>query len=308
MAMDLWQLHIFCKVIELKSFSKAGEAVHLSQPTVSNHIKDLENHFGCRLIDRLAKEAVPTSAGRLLHRYARRLISLKDEAESALAEFQGRVKGNLHIGGSTIPGSFILPEVIGRFNQQYPDVMISLTIASTDRIIKQVADGALELGLVGAAAAEAQIRQEWVLEDRMGLVVPPTHRWSQRKKVPISELPTEPFILRESGSGTLQSLEENLVAEGLRIDSFRVVARMGSTQAVCQAIKHGIGISIVSRLAVSDELKAGTLKVLKIEGLNLRRSFYLTRHKHRSLSPLARAFSEFLIHEFGKDAQSSARR
>lgn len=305
--MDLWQLHIFCKVIELKSFSKAGEAVHLSQPTVSNHIKDLENHFGCRLIDRLAKEAVPTSAGRLLHRYARRLLSLKDEAESALAEFQGRVKGNLHIGGSTIPGSYILPQVIGKFNEQYPDVMISLTIHSTERIIKLVADGTLELGLVGAIAAESQIRQEWVLEDRMGLVIPPTHRWSHRERVVLSELPAEPFILRESGSGTLQSLEENLNAEGLRIDSFRVVARMGSTQAVCQAIKHGIGISIVSRLAVSDELKAGTLKVIKIEGLNLKRNFYLTRHKYRSQSPLARAFSDFLVREFETSAQSAAR-
>ena len=304
--MDLWQLHIYCKVIELKSFSKAGEAVHLSQPTVSSHIKDLEDHFGCRLIDRLAKEAVPTAAGRLLYQYAIRLLSLKDETESALAEFQGRVKGNLQIGGSTIPGSHILPQIIGKFKQQHPDVMISLTIDSTEKIVRAVGDGSLELGLVGATTAERQIRQDWILEDQMRLIVPTSHRWSQRKRVLLSELPLEPFILRESGSGTLQSLEESLNAEGLRIDSLKVVAKMGSTQAVCQAIKHGIGISIVSKLAVSEELGTGTLKALRIDGLNLKRSFYLTRHRHRTLSPLGSAFSEFLLREIGTDARSPA--
>ena len=106
--MDLWQLLIFCKVVEFKSFSKAGRAVHLSQPTVSSHIKDLEDHFDCRLIDRLAKEALPTKAGLLLYRYARRLISLRDETESAMAAFKGKVKGSLNLGGSTIPGAFVL--------------------------------------------------------------------------------------------------------------------------------------------------------------------------------------------------------
>jgi DNA-binding transcriptional LysR family regulator len=304
--MDIWQLHIYRKVIELKSFSKAGEAVHLSQPTVSSHIKDLEAHFGSRLVDRLAREAVPTAAGRLLYQYAVRLLSLKDEMESALAEFQGRVKGTLRIGGSTIPGIHILPQVVGKFNRQHPEVIISLTIKSTEKIIQEVADGSLELGLVGAMTEQRQIRQDWVLEDQLRLVVAPSHRWSRRKRVRLHELPREPFILRESGSGTLQSLEENLNAEGLQTASFKVVAKMGSTQAVCQAIKHGVGVSIVSQLAVSDEIKSGTLRALEIEGLNLKRHFYLTRHRHRTLSPLGRAFSDFLIRELGKDARPPA--
>ena len=112
--MDLWQLHIFCKVVDLKSFSRAGRAVHLSQPTVSSHIKDLEAHFDCRLIDRLAKEAVPTKAGLLLYRYAKRMIALREETESAMAEFKGQVKGSLNLGGSTIPGAFVLPAFFAR--------------------------------------------------------------------------------------------------------------------------------------------------------------------------------------------------
>lgn len=303
--MDLWQLHIFCKVVELKSFSKAGEAVHLSQPTVSSHIKDLEDHFACRLIDRLSKEAIPTTAGRLLYQYAQRLIALKDETESALAEFQGKVKGNLHIGGSTIPGCHILPQIIGKFSQAFPEVIVTLTIESTEKIIKLVTEGTLEVGIVGALTADRQIQQDWVLEDQLRLIVPRSHRWSRRKAVVLRELLSEPFILRESGSGTRQSLQENLLAEGVQLEAFRIVAKMGSTQAVCQAIKHGIGISIVSQLAVSEDIAAGALKALKIEGLNLERSFYLTRHKLRSLSPRGKVFSEFLLDELGTSAQSA---
>ena len=113
--MDLWQLHIFCKVVENSSFSKAGDLVHLSQPTVSSHIKDLEDHIGCRLIDRLPKKAVPTKAGQLLYTYARRLLALRNETEEALAAFQGTVKGRLILGGSTIPGAYILPRAVGLF-------------------------------------------------------------------------------------------------------------------------------------------------------------------------------------------------
>ena len=144
--MDLWQLNIFCKVIELKGFSKAGNAVHLSQPTVSSHIKDLENHFECQLIDRLGKKAVPTKAGELLYRYAHKLIALRDEVESAMAEFHGNIKGRLVIGGSTIPGEYILPKHIGGFTMDYPRVSIALQIGDTENIIQDVLAGFLELG------------------------------------------------------------------------------------------------------------------------------------------------------------------
>ena len=147
--MDLWQLNIFCKVIEFKSFSKAGNVVHLSQPTVSSHIKDLETHFGCRLIDRLAKEAIPTKAGELLYAYARKLIALKDETETALAEFQGNLRGRLVVGGSTIPGVYILPRMVGAFVAAYPNVTTAIRIGDTEGIVGDIAGGHLEIGIVG---------------------------------------------------------------------------------------------------------------------------------------------------------------
>jgi DNA-binding transcriptional LysR family regulator len=292
--MDLWQLHIFCRVVECKSFSKAAEAVHLSQPTVSSHIKDLEEHFGCLLVDRMSKEAAPTQAGRLLYGYARRMLALREEAETALAQHQGRMQGHLVIGGSTIPGGYLLPRVIGKFKVEHPQIRPSLIIADTQRIIAGVVEGTIELGVVGAESRDRNILQERLIDDQMRLIVPADHPWAGLKKVLLDRLLSEPFIVRERGSGTLKSIQERLQQRGRRVEELNIVAEMGSTEAVRQGIKDGIGVSILSTLAVAEDIEAGALKALSIEGLNLTRGLYLTRHRQRSLSPLAAAFAEFL--------------
>ncbi len=292
--MDLWQLNVFCKVVEQKSFSRAGLAVHLSQPTVSSHIKDLEDHFGCVLIDRLGKEALPTKAGSLLYRYARKLLALRDETETAMSQLQGKIKGRLSIGGSTIPGGFILPRVIGEFSRKFPEVTVSMIVGDTEHILNEILSGELELGIVGAGTNSKKIVQQKFLDDDMRLIVPATHRWAGRKHVRLKELFEEPFIIREKGSGTLKSIKNSLGKKDFGIDDFKIVAEMGSTMSVIQGVKQHVGVSIVSEISVADDLNTGTLRALDVEGLNLKRSFYLTRHKMRSLSPLGEAFLMFL--------------
>ena len=292
--MDLWQLKIFCKVLELKSFSKAGEAVHLSQPTVSSHIKDLETHFGTQLIDRLARNASPTKAGELLYDYAQRLIALQQETETALAEFLGKIKGRLTIGGSTIPGGYLLPQLIGEFSRTYPDVHIALVVGDTSEILDKISSGNIELGVVGARCDDSQLEQTPLMEDVLCVVVPSDHKWAGRSSVIMAELIQEPFIIRESGSGTLRAIEQHLQKASHHLDGFHVVAEMGSTEAVRQSIKSHIGISILSAIAVAADVTAGTLKTLTVEGLDFKRHFYLTRHKHRTPSPLCSAFMAFI--------------
>lgn len=291
---DLWQLHIFCKVVENRSFSKAGKAAHLSQPTVSSHIKDLEAHFECRLIDRLSKEAVPTKAGWLLYDYAKRLMALKAETESAMAEFQGTVKGTLTIGGSTIPGAYILPGIIGAFTRQFTDVNISLVIGDTRSVIEQVLSGDLEMGVVGARSSSKKVVQDRLVSDEMRLVVPAGHQWAGKKQIELDRIFKEPFILREKGSGTLKSIEKSFAKQGASIEDLAVVARIGSTEAVRQGIKSGMGVSILSPIAVREDVKNKVLDTLSINGLDLSRHFYLTRHNHRSESPLCRTFINFM--------------
>jgi DNA-binding transcriptional LysR family regulator len=292
--MDIWQLNIFCKVLALKSFSKAGDAVHISQPTVSSHIKYLENYYGIKLIDRLPKEAVPTKAGALLFSYAKRIIALKEEAESAMAEFQGNIKGTLLLGGSNIPGVYLLPRIIGAFKQAYPHVNISLAIGDTEEITQGVMDGVIELGIVGAVSDAKNISQEILIEDEMCLVIPATHTLRDKKRIKLSRLVQEPFIVREKGSGTLKSIQLSLEKRSYQIEQLNIVAEMGSTAAVIQGIKSGVGISILSMIAVAEDIASGALKSLSIEGLNLKRYFYLTQHNFRSISPVNKAFIQFL--------------
>jgi len=295
--MDLWQLRIFCKVVELKGFSRAGQAVHLSQPTISSHIKDLENHFGCQLIDRCGKEAIPTKAGELLYDYARRMIALQDETETAMAEFHGKIKGRLVIGGSTIPGGYLLPRLIGVFTNKHPEVTVSLIVGDTEKIIEDTISGALELGVVGAESSDKRIMQERLINDEMRLIVPAHHKWAKAKRVKLEMLFAEPFILREHGSGTLRTITLSLTEKGYSIQDLKIIAEMGSTASVIQGIKGSVGISILSTIAVAEELQAGTLRALSIQGLNLKRCFYLTRHRQRSASPLSKAFISFLKKE-----------
>lgn len=292
--MDLWQLHIFCNVVEWKSFSKAARHVHLSQPTVSSHIKDLEAHFNCRLIDRLGREAVPTRAGEILHGYARKLLAMRDEAEAAMADFQGRLQGRLVVGGSTIPGGYLLPRIIGAFSSLYPDVTVSLIIADTAKIVEQVLSGELELGVVGARTTQKHLVQEAVAVDEMRLIVTSDHPWSGLKRISLEDLCSEPFVIRESGSGTRKSLEEILSSGGYRLDDLRITAEMGSTVAVIQAIKGGVGVSILSTTAVRDELRSGKLVALEIADFRLSRHLYLTRNQTRTASPPAAAFAAFI--------------
>jgi DNA-binding transcriptional LysR family regulator len=292
--MDLWQLNIFCKVVELKSFSKAGNAVHLTQPTVSSHMKALEDHLGTRLIDRLGKEAVPTKAGELLYDYARRLIALRDETETALAEFQGKIRGRLVIGGSTIPGGYILPKIIGAFAKDYPEVGISLIVGDTKQIIDGILNGEMELGIVGARTEDKRIQQKKLIEDEMHLIIPAGHKWAKKRRIGLRALAGEPFIIRERGSGTLKSIQLNLSKIGSGMEDLNIIARMGSTEAVIQGIKSKVGISILSTIAVKEQLQYGSLKALGIEGLTLKRSFFLTTNRHRAASPLCNAFKKFL--------------
>lgn len=302
--MDLWQLQIFCKVIELKSFSKAAHAVHLSQPTVSSHIKDLEQHFECLLIERMPKQALPTPSGRLLYRYAKKILVLRDEAESALSDYHGRYQGDLPVGGSTIPGSYLLPEIIGTFNKRYPQIKIHLAVGDSRDIVEKILKGDVEMGLIGARYDERHLRYEAIATDTMQLIVPRGHRWYQTPSIHVDDLRAEPLIVRESGSGTRKAFESGIRQINCQLEDFNIVAEMGSTTAVLQSIKSGMGVSVVSMMAVEEGQRHGTLRALDIEGLTLERRFYLVRDDRRTISPLSRVFEEHLratMHHTGND-------
>ncbi len=293
---DLRQLEIFCKVAELESFSKAADAVYLAQASVSERIANLEKMVGIKLLDRLGRQVVPTKAGELLYKHAVLLLDMKRTARLEMENFLGVKQGEIHMGGSTIPGEYILPRVIGRFNEKYPSISVVLTIADTTEIEGRVLEGLLELGVIGSKGAQKRLIYQELWKDELVLVIPAKHRWARKKAVSLAELFEEPFIMRELGSGTLKSMKDSLGdPEFQAAGSLHVVARFGSSTAVKEGIKGGLGVSILSARAIETELKTGILRALKVKGLPMHRSFYLVRDRRRIASPLSQAMIDFLL-------------
>lgn len=293
--MDLRHLEIFCKIVELKGFSKAAQELHLTQSTLSSHIKALEDGLSIKLLDRLGREVVPTKAGDVLYHYAREICRLKADAKQALDRFMGKVGGRLVLGGSTIPGEYILPGLVGRFKAIHPDVSITLRIGDTREVTEMVLEGEVELGVVGSKPSEKKLTHKEFLKDELILVGPSNHPMANRAGIRPKELMDLPLILRERGSGTRMVFERMLKGKGIDIDGLKVVAEMGSTEAVKQGVKAGLGFAIISSVAVEDEIKKQTMKVLSVQGLHLTRPFYIITHRVRANSPLCQAFLEYLL-------------
>jgi DNA-binding transcriptional LysR family regulator len=238
---------------------------------------------------------VPTRAGEILYKYARRMLILKREAGQTLERYRGKMSGDLELGGSTIPGQYILPSLIGRFRENFPDIFIKLLIGDTMKITTMVLDGQLELGVVGAKIKSNKLQFKQLFDDELVLAVSPNHRWAKRSAIRLEELPEAPFIMREQGSGTRMTMLEIFEQAGLDSQEFKVVAEMGSTDAIRQAIKAKVGVSILSRRAIADELQFEQLCHVPVKGLSLARHFYLVTHNKRSRSPVGQAFVDYLI-------------
>ena len=292
--MDLRRLEIFAKVAELGSFSRAAEALSLTQPTVSEHVRALEDELGAQLLDRLGRGAAPTRAGEVLLGYARRMLALSREARQALDRFQGRMSGELVVGGSTIPGEYVLPALLGQFKLKYPDISLCLLIGSSRQVSEWVDEGRVEVGVVGARPAPRTLVARELMEDELVVVVPADHPWSGTGQVTLADVEQEPLLVRERGSGSREALERGLAEAGTGLARFRVVGELGSTQAIKQAVRAGVGVALISRRAVEDECRAGLLSCLRVRDLRFARAFYLVTHRDRSRSPLAQAFVEFV--------------
>jgi len=293
--MEFRQLEVFCKVAELKSFTKAAEAVYLTQPTVSNHIQYLENFLEVKLFDRTGKMAVLTKAGELLFQYAKEILRLKQEMQHAMEDFSGILRGTLKIGGSSIPGNYMLPGWVGLFKEIYPQAQVSLVVADTRGIVKAVSEDEIEVGVVGAQLQDPRLVYKGFAKEELVLIVPPDHKWAKKQYVEVTELIPEPFIFREKGSGTRMITEQGLLERGITLEKLHIVAEMGSTEAIKQAVAAGVGVSILSCQAVLHEVKCGSLVTLTVQNVNLFREFYIVHHRTRTLSPLAKAFINFLL-------------
>jgi DNA-binding transcriptional LysR family regulator len=296
---DLRQLEVFCKVVELKSFSRAAEAIFLTQPTVSQHVSALESFFNLPLLDRLGKEIKPTRAGELLYQYAQEILHLKEKACQSLSHYAGKKSGHLRVGASTIPGEYILPALIGTFKELFPEITVTLSIADTRQVADAVTAGRIEMGVVGAKIKSEQLTYQTLVEDRIVLAASRKSALWTRESILPAELLHIPLILREDGSGTRISIEKALAAHRVDCRAIRVTAEMGSTEAVKQAILAGIGVSFLSERAIVKEKEYGLLREVPVKGIDIRRSFYSVLHRKKTPSPICKEFKSFLAKHGG---------
>jgi DNA-binding transcriptional LysR family regulator len=293
--LDLYKLEVFHWVAEFKSFSAAATYLLLRQPTVSAHVRTLEEQLGAKLFNRVGGKIAPTSFGQHLLESAKKVLALKKETLALMDQFHGVVRGELFIGGSNIPGEYILPAKLAAFGRRYPEVKPILRIGDSSDIAQTVLEGAVEIGFVGFRSQNGRLAFRKIWKDEMVLAVPKNHPWGRLKSIGVGELRKEGFISREGGSGTLRSFRRLLLCKGYEHEKvLRVIMELGSTEAIKEALIAGRGFSILSRTSIRRELRHGFLRQVPIRGLKLQRDFYQVVHRQRVLSPVSHAFIEFL--------------
>jgi DNA-binding transcriptional LysR family regulator len=284
----LRQLEIFLAVAREKSFSLAAKKIHLSQPTLSEHISELERELGKQLFFRHGRHRVVkvTEAGRVFEQFAERAVLSVEGARQALADLDGLTHGSVLIGASTTPGLYVLPRIIAAFRTKYPGVDVKLQIANSQTIEGRVRERELDLGIVGGHALRPG--QECLaagMLDELVLIVAPAHTWAGRREVPPESLADEPLLVREEGSAT-----RSVTERALQRVKFRVAMELDHTEAIKQGVMAGLGVAFVSLYAVQGEIATGRLRALRLRGVRIQRHFHVIHHETRRITASARAF------------------
>ena len=308
---DLRKIEAFCKVCEHRSFSKAGEALFLSQPTVSAHIQSLERDFDVRLLDRMGRTVLPTPAGVVLYRYARQAIARLEAASAEIKALSQEVAGDLILGSSSIPAHHVLPEALASFASLHPTVKPSLSVGASSAISKQVLRGELMGGIVGSCqTSDPDLITHTVLESEIIIIVPaampklPTTkgviRATRGDGPPLPEISFESaasltWILREESSATRRIFEESLRLSGYDVRLLRPRLVVDSSHAAVQYVRAGLGVSVAARIAVESELERGEIRAYTLCGVRPHRSFSWITNARRMPFPAAAVFQEFLL-------------
>lgn len=296
---DFRKLEAFCRVYEQRSFSRAGEVLFLSQPTVSAHVQSLEKEAGVKLLDRMGRTVLPTPAGTVMYRHGVKAFAELEAARNEISRLMGDTAGELVLGASTIPASFLLPDVVVGFVEKYPQVSLRLVVGDSSGIIKSVLDGQVMLGVVGASEKHADLEFTPIVDDELILAAAPGQSFiSRHKKVySVDDIADWPWIMREEGSGTRKAFEEGLFEAGIRARDLKTVLEVDSTQAALQYALSGLGVTVTSRLVARKHLERGELEAFKVEGLALERKFYVVHNLRRDLFPATSEFASFIHKE-----------
>lgn len=277
----LQQLESLISLVETGSFTKAATGVFLTQSTLTKQMQNMEEAVGARLVNRGSAGISLTPEGQVLYDYARRVMRLREEAKERVEQLKDQDSGHIHVAASTTPATYILPRLIKHLQQTNLDIRLHVKMQDSDEVLQMVLNSEAEIGFMGKESSNKKIASERLVKDKLALVVPARHPLAAQAAVTMEALSHQPFIVREHGSGTRAIMEYFLQRNcGGQLSQFNIVCELGSTEAVKEAILTGLGVSILSVLAVRRELEQGLLRTVEIVDCVMERYFYLIYRKN----------------------------
>lgn len=274
---DIDKIGTFVRAAETLSFSDTAKQLHMSQPTVSHHIKLLEQEMRVKLFNRSNMGLELTEAGKVLLPWARRLLHDTNDMQAMMASLQSDVIGELRIACSTTAGKYVLPQLAARFCQRFPGVKVRILACMPEDVTLRLLEGEAHIGVLSREIPEAGLESQEFFRDTITLVVPASHRWAFRGKIDASELLEEPLILREETSGTRRVALSELAKFDIGLDDLDIFMELGNAEAIVRTVAAGYGIGFVSKLATACPLERGNVVDIDVEGLDLKRTIYMAR-------------------------------
>jgi DNA-binding transcriptional LysR family regulator len=287
---DLVRLRIFVQSAKNLNFTQTARQLHVSQPTVSHHIKELEGEIGSPLFMRVGGGLQLTEAGRALLPWARKLLREATQLEDMMTSIQDKVVGHLRIACSTTTGKYILPQFAARFHAKHERVRVSILRCVAENVVPKLMEDEANLGVVSYDVCGGDLECQEFFTDHIILIVPPCHPWTRRAEIETSELLDEPIILREPGSGTRRVMLAELGKHDIALDDLDVFLEVGNAEAIVKTVEAGYGVAFVSRFAAAWALDCGTVAEVKVSGISMHRQVYMVR---RGLQRPSRAVEVF---------------
>ncbi len=291
---DFNKIETFLRAAETLNFSETAKQLHMSQPSVSHHIKMLEQEMGTALFTRTSTGLRLTESGRSLLPWARRLLHDANTMQAMMASIRNDVVGELRVACSTTAGKYVLPQMAARFCQRFPSVQVRILACTAEDVTLKLMEGEAHIGVLSREILDAGLESQQFFRDTITLIVPDTHRWAFRKTIEPGELLEEPLILREETSGTRRVVLSELAKFDISLDDLNIFMELGNAEAIVRTVSAGYGIAFVSNLASACPLERGNVVDLQVEGLHLKRTIYMARKTQSSPHRPRDAFWSFI--------------
>lgn len=291
----LQQMEALYRLVETGSFTRASERMHVTQPSLTKLIQNLENLVNARLVNRKNRGISLTREGQILYDYTKKVFRLRDDAGERLQRAQEQPTGPIYLCASSIPATYIIPRMLTHLRNAQPPIHIHVQSHDSDDAIRIILSDQAEIGIVGKHPAERKLYAEPVWKDRLVLAVRSDHPWTSLPCITVDKLIKEPFLIRERGSGTREVLESYLQRNlGTSLSHFQIVGELGSSEAIKEAIVAGAGVSILSSHAIRREREQGILTPVPVMDCDIERSFYLIYRKNFPLLSHHQRFLEIM--------------